>query len=128
MPLNVELSDDGNQRSEIIVFPPQDWSPSSPDDLQLAVPGAGIPAYQKYLETNLVVPSAARAAKVSGKVTLSFRVEPSGALSNFKVEKGIGFGCDEEVIRLVKTGPPWNAARLRNTASPSTVWIKVEFR
>jgi hypothetical protein len=51
MPLNVELSDDGNQRSEIIVFPPQDWSPSSPDDLQLAVPGAGIPAYQKYLET-----------------------------------------------------------------------------
>jgi TonB family protein len=127
-PLNVVLSDDANQRSEIIAFPPQSWSSSSPDGLVLAVPGEGIPAYQKYLETNLVVPSAARAAKVSGKVTLSFTVEPSGTPANFKVEKGLGFGCDEEVIRLVKTGPPWNAARYRDTAVSSTVWIKVEFR
>lgn len=128
MPVNVELSDDADQRSEIIVFPPQGWSSSSSDDLQLAAPSGGIQAYQKYLETNLEFPAAARAAKVSGKVTVSFMVDPSGALSNFQVEKGLGFGCEEEVIRRVKAGPSWNAARYRKTATPSTVWIKVEFR
>lgn len=128
MPMNVELSDDADQGSEIIAFPPQTWSSSSPDGLQLAAPDEGVPAYQNYLQTNLVVPPSARAAKVSGKVTLSFTVEPSGALTNFQIEKGLGFGCDEEAIRLVNTGPPWKAARYRNTPVPSTVWIKVEFR
>jgi TonB family protein len=127
MSADVRLSDDLGQRSEVIAFPPDNWALSSSDDLQLATPRAGIEAYQVYLEDNIKVPSAARSAGVSGKVTVSFTVDPSGGIKDLEVIKGLGHGCDEEAIRLVRSGPAWRPATYRKAPVASTVWIKLEF-
>jgi protein TonB len=39
---------------------------------------------------------------------VKFVVEDDGTISDVEVMKGIGFGCDEEAIRVVKSMPKWN--------------------
>jgi protein TonB len=36
-----------------------------------------------------------------------FIVEKDGSLSNVRVLKGIGGGCDEEAVRVIKMMPKW---------------------
>jgi outer membrane biosynthesis protein TonB len=47
-------------------------------------------------------PKAAEENNVSGKVTVEMDVNDSCLLSNPVVIKGIGYGCDEEALRIVK--------------------------
>ena len=128
IPADVRLTDDVERRSEVIAFPPDRWSPSPTDDLQLAAPTGGILLYQKYLEDNLVMPEPARNVGISGKVTVSLVIDATGQIQDLQVLKGLGYGCDEEAIRLVRSGPSWKPAVLRNTTVASTVWVKLEFR
>ena len=69
--------------------------------------------YQEYLDSNVVYPKTAIDNQVEGSVSISFLVDSNGVLSDFKIEKGIGFGCDEELIRLIKEGPKWNTSQER---------------
>ncbi|MCP9762234.1 M56 family metallopeptidase [Lacihabitans soyangensis] len=61
----------------------------------------------KYLGQNIQYPADAQRANVSGKVFVKFIVEDDGSIGNVEVMKGIGFGCDEEAIRVVKSMPRW---------------------
>lgn len=49
----------------------------------------------------------AQESGVQGKVYISFVVEPDGSISNVKLVKGIGAGCDEEAMRVIKKSPKW---------------------
>lgn len=60
-----------------------------------------------YFQNNMTYPRKARVNKVGGKVYLRLIVEPNGSVSNIKVARGIGHGCDEEAIRLAKNMPAW---------------------
>ena len=62
----------------------------------------GMAGLGKYLTANLKYPEAASKAKVQGKVYVQFTVNIDGKTSNVKVAKGIGFGCDEEAMRVIK--------------------------
>ena len=53
---------------------------------------------------------------VEGNVFVSFTVEADGSLSNIKVLKGLGFGCDEVALELVKAMPKWKPAMNRGEA------------
>lgn len=77
-------------------------------------PAISMKAYQDYLKSNLNYPSSAIENKVGGEVTVSFIVRSNGQLSDFQIEQGIGFGCDEELIRLIKEGPEWIPASANN--------------
>lgn len=65
-------------------------------------PVAGWDAFREYLRTSARLPEAARNNNVSGAVQLEFSVSPLGQATDFKVLKSLGYGCDEEAIRLVK--------------------------
>ncbi|HEY1008866.1 MAG: energy transducer TonB [Daejeonella sp.] len=67
----------------------------------------GTRALAKYLGSTLRYPAKARENKVQGKVYIGFIVEKNGTLSDFKVIRGIGNGCDEEAIRVLKLSQPW---------------------
>jgi protein TonB len=67
----------------------------------------GMDAWAKFLGKNLRYPVQARDEGIQGRVTVSFVVEKNGELSNVKVLKGIGYGCDEEAIRVIKKSPFW---------------------
>jgi periplasmic protein TonB len=65
----------------------------------------------KYLGQNIKYPAAAQRANVSGRVFVKFVVEKDGSIGKVEVLKGIGFGCDEEAIRVIKSMPKWNPGR-----------------
>lgn len=67
----------------------------------------GVSAFYLYLGNNLKYPEEARINKTTGRVVIGFIVEKDGSLSNFKLLKGIGSGCDEEAIRVLKASPKW---------------------
>ena len=52
--------------------------------------------------SNLKYPKEAEEKKISGTVILTFDIDSTCQFINIKIEKGIGFGCDEEAIRLLK--------------------------
>ncbi len=64
-----------------------------------------------FLNNNMKYPAEARSNKLSGRVVVRFVVNRDGSISDPKVIRGIGSGCDEEAIRLVKLMPPWNPGR-----------------
>ena len=69
---------------------------------QAEYPG-GMEAFGKYLAKNLKYPAAAQRANVTGKVYTQFIVNTDGSVSDVTVLKSVGFGCDEEAIRVLET-------------------------
>lgn len=70
----------------------------------------------EYLRDNLKYPQIAKESGISGKVFVQFVVERNGAITDVKVIKGIGGGCDEEAIRVVKAMPKWTPGKQRGKA------------
>jgi TonB family protein len=75
-------------------------------DKQPKFPG-GQKAFWQYVRENQNYPDAARKANISGRVFVAFIVNTDGSIQNVELLKGIGMGCDEEAIRLVKRMPKW---------------------
>lgn len=70
----------------------------------------GMQGLIKYLSENIRYPAAAQRANVSGRVFVSFIVTKTGDIADVKILKGIGFGCDQEAIRVVSRMPNWKPA------------------
>ena len=49
----------------------------------------------------------ARENNISGRVFISFVVEKNGQLTDIKVLRGLGYGTDEEAVRVLKKSPKW---------------------
>lgn len=75
-------------------------------EVQPAFPG-GIAQFYIYLSKAIRFPEAAQEANVQGKVFVSFIVETNGRLTDIKVERKLGYGTDEEAIRVLKASPVW---------------------
>lgn len=95
--------------------------------LEMAEPEGGRKAFKKYLEEQLNYPRQALESRVEGKVTIQFTVQPNGQLSDFHVLKGLGYGCDEEVIRLIKEGPTWHPSKKDDQPVLENVKIRLKF-
>ncbi|MBT2560630.1 energy transducer TonB [Pedobacter sp. ISL-68] len=71
----------------------------------------GAKAWSKYMERNLRYPYQAQEENVQGKVFVSFVVERDGSVTDVKVLRGLGFGCDEEAIKVIKKSPLWKPGK-----------------
>jgi protein TonB len=87
---------------------------------QPTYPG-GDEARIKYLQDNMKYPEEAKELGVQGKVYVTFVVEVDGSISDVKVLRGIGSGCDDEAIRVVKSMPKWVPGKQRG------VPVRVQF-
>jgi len=67
----------------------------------------GNEAMSAFLRKNLKYPRPASQAGVQGKVFVQFTVGSDGKIENATALKGIGFGCDEEAVRVVKMMKDW---------------------
>ena len=61
--------------------------------------------FRKFLSKNIIYPKTAREANVEGVVYVYFVVDNEGNVRNAIVKKGLGFGCDEEAVRVVNMLP-----------------------
>lgn len=62
----------------------------------------------EYVAKNVKYPQLAKEVGTQGRVFVSFVVEKDGSITNVTILRGIGSGCDEEAIRVVKSMPKWN--------------------
>lgn len=60
-----------------------------------------------FMHKNVVYPPLAKENGISGKVYVQFVVNTDGSITEVKVLRGIGSGCDEEAVRVVKKMPLW---------------------
>jgi periplasmic protein TonB len=71
----------------------------------------GEEALMQYLHDNLKYPAVAAENDIQGKVILRFIVNKSGTIADVQVLRGIGGGCDEEAVRVVRSMPHWKPAK-----------------
>ena len=62
----------------------------------------GITAMKDFIKTNLSYPSTALHQKVEGTVYVRYTINYKGKVIDARIIAGIGYGCDEEALRLVK--------------------------
>lgn len=87
----------------------------------------GMSALMKYLKSNVNYPSAASRANIGGRVVLQFVVERDGSVAQIKVIKSVGYGCDEEAVRVVKNMPKWTPAKQNGRAVRSYFTLPVTY-
>lgn len=73
----------------------------------------GMDGLISYLSNNIKYPAEAKENGIQGKVFVNFVVTENGNVSNAKVLRGIGSGCDEEAIRVVSEMPNWTPGMQR---------------
>ncbi len=129
--LDVQLEQDVSELSEVVVtgygYSDTDVITSSIPDYVPAEPEGGFKVYKIYLEDNLHYPIQAIENKVQGKVTVRFEISPTGVISDFQITKGIGFGCDEEAIRLIRQGPKWSSPKRGDIPVKGRVKVRMKF-
>ena len=81
-----------------------------------------------YVAKNLKYPQIARETGIQGRVFVGFVIEPDGSISNVKLLRGIGGGCDEEAIRIVKSFPKWKPGKQRGKAVRVSYQLPVFFK
>jgi len=84
-------------------------------------------AILRFVESNLKIPTQAKEAGVSGKVFITFIVEETGEITDISVLKGLGFGCDEEAVRIVKAMPCWKPGRAYNKPNRGKYVLPISF-
>ena len=67
----------------------------------------GMPAFYNFLAQNIKYPKEAKENKIEGHVFMSFVVEKDGSLSDIKVDRKLGYGTDEEAVRVLKLSEKW---------------------
>lgn len=74
-------------------------------------PGGGESALLSYVSKNIKYPPLARENNITGTVYVTFVVDKDGKVKDPKLLRGIGGGCDEEALRVVKSMPDWKPGR-----------------
>lgn len=93
---------------------------------QPSFPG-GMQEMMKFISDNRKYPAEAKAKDIHGKVIVAFVVEHDGSLSDVKIRRGIGYGCDEEAIRLIKSMPKWTPGKQNGKAVRVSMMLPVSF-
>lgn len=86
------------QDKSILVYDSTDRMPEYP---------GGSDAMNHFLDKKLFYPERAIDAGFSGKVIVRFIVNEDGSLSDITVPKPLGYGLDEEAVRVIELMPKW---------------------
>jgi protein TonB len=71
----------------------------------------GEQAMMDFVAKNVQYPKEAMEKEISGRVLVGFIVEKDGSVNEVKIVRGIGGGCDEEAVRVVKAMPKWKPGK-----------------
>lgn len=67
---------------------------------------------QAFWAKNIKYPTAARENGIEGVVAVNFVLDETGKVIDATIIKKLGFGCDEEVLRVVKLMPNWTPGKM----------------
>ncbi|MHB1279261.1 MAG: energy transducer TonB [Bacteroidia bacterium] len=67
----------------------------------------GTDSMARFIGAHLNYPDSAVENSIQGKVMVQFVIDEEGRVTDPKIVKGLGWGCDEEVLRIVRLMPNW---------------------
>ena len=82
----------------------------------------------KYLRSNIKYPELARQIGIKGIVYVQFVIGKDGSVEDVALARGIGSGCDEEALRVVKMMPKWAPGKQRNKPVRVLCTIPINFQ
>ncbi len=88
----------------------------------------GDEAMFKFIAENVKYPEKAKDEEISGRVFISFVIEKDGSVSNVKVLRGIGGGCDEEAARVISSMPKWKPGKQKGEFVRVSYQIPIMFK
>lgn len=91
-------------------------------------PPGGMSGLMAFMMENLKYPEQAKEKGVEGVVIVSFVVQQDGSISNTEILKGIGAGCDEEAIRVVKAFPNWTPGEKDGKKVNTQIQLPVKYK
>lgn len=117
-------------RVEVVVTEVEEETASEPEIFTVveempSFPG-GDQELLKFMAENTKYPPLARENGLQGIVVITFMVDERGRIDKVSVLRGIGGGCDEEAVRVVKAMPRWTPGRQRGM--PVRVQYNLPFR
>ena len=81
----------------------------------------------KFLQKNIVYPHQARRMGIEGRVFVEFVVGVDGGISQVKVLKGLGAGCDKEAMRVIQKSPKWIPGKQRGKSVRVRMVVPLKF-
>lgn len=81
-----------------------------------------------YLKENIHYPAAARSNNTQGSVIVSFIIDRKGKPSTVKILRGIGNGCEEEAVRVIKAMPNWKPGKVKGKEVRVQMNLPIKFR
>jgi len=81
----------------------------------------------RYLGATINFPEMALESQISGVVYTSFVVDTDGSITEVKILKGIGGGCDEEALRVVRNMPLWKPGVQNGTPVKVRYMLPIRF-
>ena len=88
----------------------------------------GESALMEYVSKNVVYPEEAKEKEIQGRVFIGFVVEKDGSIGEVKVLRGIGGGCDEEAVRVIKGMPKWKPGMQKGKPVRVSYQIPIMFK
>ncbi len=132
--LNIVVDVEMKETTEAIkIAPVEEIAKEDTDEIFVIVeeqpqfPG-GNSEFLKYLRDNMRYPRQARSMAIEGRVYVQAIVGKDGSLDDVQVLKGIGGGCDEEALRVVKLSPKWKPGRQRGNNVRTKIVIPIVFK
>jgi len=93
-----------------------------------AKPAKGMSAFYAYVAKRMKYPKQAKKENVQGRVYVEFIVDKDGELTNIKIIKGIGAGCDEEALRVLTNTPKWLPAKQEGKRVKQKIVLPIAFK
>lgn len=88
----------------------------------------GVEALMDYVGRNVKYPEEAKDKEIQGRVFVSFVIEKDGSVNEVKVLRGIGGGCDEEAVRVIKAMPKWTPGKQKGKPVRVNYQIPINFK
>lgn len=128
--LDIDMTDD-TEIEEIIFDEPEEEEETDKIFLIVEQPATfkgGMAGFYDYVRKNLKYPSQGQRMGIEGKVFVEFVVGKDGKIGDVKVLRGIGGGCDQEAIRVLKRSPAWSAGKQRGRAVRQRMVLPITFK
>lgn len=88
----------------------------------------GSSKFYQYVGQEIRYPLEARKNDIEGTVNVQFIIEKDGSISDVKAIDGIGYGCDEEAIRVVQNAGTFQPGVQRGKPVQVRMTLPIEFK
>jgi len=102
--------------------------PGCSDENTIAAADCAEMKMMQFIFSNLRHPDEAKKAGVTGEIEAKFTVTLAGEIKNPSITKGLGHGCDEEVLRIIGMMPKWAPGKEAGAPKEMEAYIYVTFK